>query len=362
MRRTERISPWQFVLLMVWVVEGTGLFTIPRMINHYVPFHDGWIAGALVIIGCLGVVAIYLAYVRVFPECDIETACKLAFGKWFGNICLFWIALWLYLASCSITREWSIYLENNYFPTTPIYILTLIIISVVSYAAYGGLEVIARMAEIISPFAFFILAILMFLPLNHAHLEYLFPVLSAGLGPVFHAGVPVASIATDLLVCLFMVTTLSDSSRGGRYLLYSSIIVTLMVVLTQGLTIVVLGATGTSMLFPFLETIRSIVYGQFLQRLDSFYVIVNLGTLFLKLSVFEYALIRSLKAFIGSSRHNELTWGIGALIWSGSIFLFRNTASLSHFLLDTLPAFDLSVVCLILFVIACGQMMRSKHT
>lgn len=346
------------MFLMLWLVEGSGLVTVPTTINYLAPFQDGWIVAALSFVAVLIIVLTYMGYVHVFSACSIESAFTMAFGKWLGGGCMLWVTLWTAVTCTAILREWSVFIENSFFPSTPLYILALILSCLCSYAVYSGLEVIARMAQLIGPIVVVVLLALMMLPLHHAHFEYLRPVLSSGWGPVVRAMVIPATFNLELMLSVFMVTSLKHATQAIRYLLYSGITLTGISILLQVVTIVVLGATGASMNFPVLEAVRSISYGEFLQRLDPFYVSISLAVIFIKLSIVEYVMVRGLQSIIRCQRYQDLVWGAGALIWAGSVSLYRNTGDVWHFILDSFPAYTLSVLFVIVSVIFVGWLHK----
>jgi len=360
-RETQTISSWQFMFLMLWLVGGSGLIIVPSAINYFAPVQDGWIAAAMSIVGVLISYSVYIAYTHVFPSCRIEVAFTMACGKWLGSACMIWVTLWAAIKCATALREWTAFIESNFFPSTPIYILALILACLCSYAVYSGLEVVARMAQLISPIIGIVLLMLMLLPLHHAHFEYLRPVFSSGWKPVVQAMIVPAAFNLELMLSIIVGESLKHARQGIRYLLYAGIAATGISILMQVISIVVLGASGASMNFPVLETVRSISFGEFMQRLDPFYVSISLAVIFIKVSVLEFVVVRSLQAIMRSRRYQDFVWGTGALLWAGSISLYRNTGDLWHFVLDSFPAYTLSVLLVIALVIFIGWLRKRMH-
>jgi spore germination protein (amino acid permease) len=334
----EQISRLQFVFLMYWIVIGDGILLIPLTIGQFV-IHDGWMVGPFFILGATAVSAVVHIFVRVFPGQNLIGALQTAFGFWLGRALGGWMVIWIFLSTCLIVRKETLFVTTNFFPNTPIYVATAVFMAPLIYAVFKGVEVVGRLAEIISPWAMATTVVLFLLALQNAHFSNVLPLLADGFSPVLRASLVPWMFGTNFIVALLMVNNLKEPRKMGRDVLISGAVVGSTGLFAEAVTTLVLGMIRSSTLFPVLEVIRAVRLGNFLERLDPLYVITVLTTMFLNVAVLFYTMLVAIQSLFGCKSYRPLVWGGALVLWSGAIFLMENSGRLLDYVIYTAPGY-----------------------
>lgn len=145
----ESLSLYQLFVMMVLVPYSTAvLFFLGSKANQ-----DAWIAMLIYILGGIALQLIYISLHNKFPRDTIITYMPKIFGKIPGNIIsVIYILQFTYLSS-RIVRDYAELSKIFGLKETPIIMTSMVLVLTVMYNVYCGIEVIARIAEMV----FFIL-------------------------------------------------------------------------------------------------------------------------------------------------------------------------------------------------------------
>jgi spore germination protein KB len=334
----EQISRLQFFFLMYWLVIGDGILTIPLTIGQFV-IHDAWMVGPMFILGALAVSAVVHIFVRVFPGQNLIDALQTAFGSWLGRVLGVWMITWMFLNTCLIVRKETLFVTTNFFPNTPIYISTAVFMAPVIYAVFKGVEVVGRLAEIISPVAIGTTVVLYLLALQNAHFSNVLPLLADGFSPVLRGTMVPWMLATNFILALLMVNNLKDPRKMGKDVLISGVVVGSTGMFAEAVITLVVGLIRSSTLFPVMEVIRSTRIGYFWERLDPLYVITVITTLFLNVAALFYTLLVAVQSLFGCKSYRPFVWGGALALWTGALFFMENSGRLMEYVIYTAPGY-----------------------
>jgi spore germination protein (amino acid permease) len=252
-----------------------------------------------------------------------------------GRAASFWFLSLMFINDCFVLREISLFVNTMVLPVTPIYLLTALFIIPVAYAVYQGLEVIGRMAEIITPVGVGITLILFLLAMQNADPSHIQPVLADGWKPVLQGGVVLWAFAWEFLLLLQLGDAVPPR-RLVKDLLITTLIITLAGVVAELTVPMVLGPSLTYSTYPILEVVRTIRFGEFIERLDTLYVMGAIMTIFLKLSLIHYVFVIGIRQWFALRHYRPAVWSGGAAVWAGSLFFIRDSAAMMDFFLYTL--------------------------
>jgi spore germination protein (amino acid permease) len=334
----EQISRLQFIFLMFWLVIGTGILLLPLTIAQFV-IHDAWMVGPIFILGAFFLSGIVYLFVRVFPGQNLIEAVQTAFGPWPGRVLGVWLLVWMFLNNCLILREMTLFVTTNFFPNTPIYVSAAVFMVPVIYAVFKGIEVVGRVAEIISPWAIGTTFALYLLALQNADFSNVLPLLADGFPPVFRASLVPWMFATNFIIALLMVRNLKDPRKMGKDVLISGVAVGLTGLLAESVTSLVLGPIRSSSLFPVLEVIRTIRIGYFLERLDPLYVITVITTMFLNVAALFYTMLVAVQSLFGCKSYRPFVTAGALAVGTGTFFLMENSGRLLEYVMYTAPGY-----------------------
>lgn len=167
------------------------------------------------------------------------------------------------------------------------------------------------------------------------------PILVNGWTPVLRAAViPSTSSSFQYLIALQFATSLSKGGKTlGRDLLLVGVFLSVAGLLIEGIIIAVLGSSATYLSLPVAEVVRGIRIGQFVERLDTIYVMGVITTMVVKNSILMYTMNSMIMDLFRLSTLKHVVWPAGAAIWAGDVLLFHNSPDLQEYLVYTTPAY-----------------------
>ncbi|CAB3390120.1 GerAB/ArcD/ProY family transporter [Kyrpidia spormannii] len=357
-----QLSRVQFVFLSTWLILGTGILTMPFAIGQFA-IRDSWIAPLLFAVTGGIVVGVIALFRRMFPGQSLVEGYHMAFGPIVGRAASLWFLYMTFLTESFVLREVSLFSNITVLPSTPNYVVTAVFMIPVAYAVYLGAEVVGRVGEIITPLGIAITLILFLLSMQHADPSHLRPVLADGWKPILQSGVVLWVYAWEFL----FVLQLREEVQQQR--LVKDLLITILIITSAGvvaeLTItMILGPSVTYSIYPILEVVRTIRIGDFLERLDTFYVMGVITTIFVKLSLIHYIFTTGLSHWFGLRHYRPTVWSGAAVVWTGSLFLIHNSVSLMNFILYTAWGyftFTAMVIPLLAVVVQWWRQRRGLH-
>jgi len=358
----EQLSRLQFIFLLMWVVMGTGYLTLPAAIAGFVG-SDGWMVPLFFLLSCLVMAAVVALFLKSFPGKTLVEGLVDAFGRWLGVAAGLWVLLWFYLILCTIVREVVLFINVAVLTRFPSYVTAALMVVALGYAVSQGVEVLGRLAQLITPVVALITIILLALAQQHSNPGNLLPVLANGWTPVLRGSVPTTVYAMELAVALLGVPIVGKPRQIPRDLLLASLVLAIAGLLIELTVILVLGPSVSHLNFPILEVVRTIEYGDFLGRFDALYVMSVVVTIFLKLGFLHYGLVSETQRLFRLSNPRDFVWSASFAVWAGSVAIFPNQARVNEFILySVFGYFGATVIILPLFAILVQRVRKWLDT
>ncbi|QQE81032.1 endospore germination permease [Alicyclobacillus sp. SO9] len=334
-----QVSRTQFRYLMLWLIMGTGILTMPLAIANFT-VHDGWIASLLFILGTGAAALIVKVFTNYFPSQSLTEALIESFGPWLGRVFGLWLLFWLLNQAALMARQFLVFAGITILPKTPEPLIAGVFFIPIAYAVFSGMEVIARFAQFVTPLSFLVVLFITGLIVPTMHPDMLLPILGDGWSPVFRAAIqPTVAFALQLVTALELVPHLKQPEKAAMDIVWIGIVITLFLAMIEVLIISVLGLTANYLQYPILEVVRGIRIGRFIQRFDTLYVLGIISVIFLKVSLYQYCFTSSLKTFTNAPSLRNLTLGSVAVTGAASLYLWRDSVELSHYMLFVTPAY-----------------------
>ncbi|UUZ95408.1 spore germination protein [Paenibacillus sp. P25] len=315
-----KISPNQLFTLIVLFEIGTAL-VVPLGMEAK---RDAWLA---IFLGLLGGLVLYLLYYRLFvhyPDLPLTSYIQRILGKWVGWPVGLLYVLFFFYGTARDLRDASELLTTASYYHTPLLMMSTLMILIVAYAVFLGLEVLGRAAEI-----FFMIIILfgftgnvLIFFSNAVKIENLLPVLENGWKPVLTAAYPqVLMFPFGETVCFTMMFPLLNKRdavlKSGLAAMGLSGLILIITILVE---IATLGVTNvTNSVFPLLKTVDKVTIGHFLERLDALAVLTLIIGDFFKVAVFYYAAYTGLTDLFNVKNQRKY------VVLTGTIVLFLST-------------------------------------
>jgi len=144
----ERISTSQLLCLMILYEIGTTiLFALGIKAKQ-----DAWIAIIIAMIIGFLLILIYTTIQKAYPNKHLGDIFLSVFGKWVGRVVILLYALYFSYFAATNFWEFGEIIVQLILLRTPLEIVLLLVMIVMLYAAFLGIEVIARTSEIFFPY------------------------------------------------------------------------------------------------------------------------------------------------------------------------------------------------------------------
>ncbi|RIV18047.1 hypothetical protein D2Q93_14560 [Alicyclobacillaceae bacterium I2511] len=352
----------QFVSLMVWLLMATGLLTLPFAIAHFT-IQDGWLVAFVFLAGAAVSIGVVVNYAHSFPGQSLTQGLTTAFGPWLGRLAGAWVVIWFYTSIATVYRELGLFLGTTVLPHSAPYHINALMALAIAAGLWLGLPSIARAAEFITPLATVFLVLILALALQNLDWNQFHPFFADGFTPVLRASLlPATTFACELVVSLQLLPRLNQPGKLGRDLWLAAGLVSLLLLISEFAVIGTLGNSIVYLNYPVMEVVRSVRVGEFIERLDTFYVMGVVAVLFLKLALLAYAGLSALQEVVSLSRHSIPTLAMAwtACVWASSILFFRDGLAVGHYIIFVTPAYFTATLVLLPLLASTVHVLRKS--
>lgn len=280
---------------------------------------DAWMA---ILLGMAGGLVLFLVYHRLFtyyPELTFTNYVQEIAGKWIGRIIGFlYIIYYIYLAA-RVLRDFVELLLSTVYTQTPQFVVTSLMMLTISYAIYKGIEVMARVAELLF-FLIYFMAIsggLLIVFSGLIHLENLKPILEDGLMPVIKTTLTqtINFPFGEMIVFTMILPILNEAKKAAHICIFAMVLSGMNIAITVLIDISTLGVDlYMRSPFPLLSAIQEIQLLDFLERLDVLFMLYLTIGGFMKIGVFYYAAVVGTVDLFKLKKPNKIIFPIGLLV------------------------------------------------
>ncbi|MFZ3588746.1 GerAB/ArcD/ProY family transporter [Bacillus sp. DJP31] len=323
---TEKISLWQlFILIFIFEMGSAIIVGIGNDAKQ-----DAWIAvGIASILG----IGLFLFYHRLSARIEGKNLFELleiAFGKWIGKFITFMYVIYFFYIAARVLRDFGELLVSSILPATPIEITVIMVMLIITYVLYLGLEVLGRTSEIFFPYVIlFIIGISLGIAFTgEIELENLLPILPEGVSPVLKAVFP--TLLTFPFGELIVFTLIMPYVSNAKYVARVGVLAVLaaggLLVYSSIVQITTLGYQMKNRSnFPLLSAAREISLLDFIERVDLLIVFIMMFGVIIKVAVFTYGGTKGLE-LIFNRPYRQFIFPLTMLIAYMSIFISEDFA------------------------------------
>lgn len=319
-----KISSYQLFFSIILVPYGSALlFLITPSAKQ-----DAWIAMLIYILPAIMLQIVYTALWSKYPDDTIVTYMPKIFGKVIGTtLSILYIIFFAYEAA-RVIRDITSLITITTMLKMSFNLITLLLISIVGYSVYLGMEDLCRAGQFIlfMLVSFFILEwIFLFTTPDILKFYNLKPVLEKGIMFVIKEGWKLITFPygeTVLLTMLYPFTV--ERSKVRKTAVLAIIFLGILLTLNSIMFICVLGIDfASTSLFPLLQTMRVIRVGDF-DRLDIFLIIIMIVGGFIKISLFTYGAMLGTAQITKLKNTKNLAVPFSILIFVTSLVIAKN--------------------------------------
>lgn len=300
------ISPYQIAMILIMVLIGAGVFSVPRLLAESAG------SNSLIILLFAGAIVLGLTYIiialncrfpgKTLPDYSIEIIGK-APAKVLTMLYVFYFLAFIAMEVRIISEIVKLFLLTE----APVELIILCMILTSTYAVRGGVECIGRISELFFP--------LLFIPFAFMLLPGLTDVDFSNLLPVFYGfekkllktlpglALSFAGFETLLIYMGFM----KEPRKTYKYALWGLAFVTVSYVIIAGLCISKFGIEWTKkMVWPVLGYVRSInLPGLFIERLDGVMLGIWILAIYSTVIILYFALTFSLSKVFATREQKQ---------------------------------------------------------
>jgi spore germination protein (amino acid permease) len=333
------INTNQFVWLLFILIASITSMQIPGMLitqagrDAWLSVIGGWFLDVML--------ALVYAYMGIrFPGQNFVQYSMTILGKNAGKIVGSLFPLF-FLVVCTILMRGLSQLMNLFFlPRTSLELILAAGLFVAAYAARQGIEVIARVTELMGPlFIISIISIGLFV-LPHADIKQLKPQLAFGVAP-FLVGSPLLLIFFGICIMMAMFIPLCNRPENGflgKFIAVSLGAVFVSIIVVSA--VAVFGyAQAKNMYAPGLELSRMIVLGRFFERVEIIWMMLATGAGIIASAQLLWAFSLGISQILDLSTYKPLVYPAALLTFMLSWASFNTHMDQMSFVHYTFPLF-----------------------
>lgn len=328
----ENVSPYQLTLLLITVVGGSAFFMLPGGAAKLAE-RDAWLTPIIATFPGAVAARIAIALAHRYPGQTFARYSREILGKYAGGALGFLLSLLTLHVSSVVLREVGEFLVSQIMPETPIAAFVSCVAFAAGYAAWHGLEVIARVNELVLPAGVFSGLLFLVLLLPQVDFGVFLPFLEEGLlRAIYGATLPTAFRVQLGVLCVLAPQVSQQASllkAAGAANLFLGAILTLTVVVVVGVLGTAAAANASFATFKSSELIR---YGEFFERLDAIIMVLWILLSALKTSILYYCSSVLAAHSLGLSNFRPLVWPVAVLSTTLSLLQFKDFLSLLKFM------------------------------
>ncbi|MGD8189364.1 GerAB/ArcD/ProY family transporter [Brevibacillus ginsengisoli] len=287
----EVISNKQFVSLITVIAIASPILYIPKAVTSTAN-RDGWYV--VLIAGFFGMInaLVILWLEKQFPGKNLMEINRILLGRFIGGLLNFVFILYFIDLCTWVLREFTEFLLITVEPTTPFYVYVTIGMILASFTAFHGLEVFARVSEIIFPIVFGIYLLVFCLLLNQYHPENLLPVLENGVVKPLKGMLETETLFGDIMIILMITNHVRKDQNTQKYLMMSMGWSTIFICASVVASIMDFGAETTSTLtYPTFTLIQDINIANILDRIDILVVAIWILGVYVKFTSYFFGAV-----------------------------------------------------------------------
>ena len=307
------INTKQFVWLLFIIITTFAVMQIPGMLIMQAG-RDAWLSvlGAWFLDVMLAIVYAYMG-IR-FPGENFVQYSITILGKYLGRMVGILFPLFFLLVCTIVLRSLSQLVDTVFLPTTPLNVILVSSYLVSALIGRKGIEVIARMTEILGPLFFLSIVTLCFLVIPSFHITRLKPQFDEGVAP-FLAGTPLMLTSFGVCIIMAMYIPLCNRPENGFLAKFSAVSMGALVVgLVTALSVGIFGIEDAQyMSSPGLHLAKMINFSNYLERVEMVWLMILVGSAIVASSSLLWAFGQGLAQVAGLKTYQPLIYP-GALI------------------------------------------------
>jgi len=356
-----RISRRQAVFLVTNAILATMVLYVPALLAKETG-QDAWVT--VILAGAAGVlyggIVVFLG--ARFPDKNLVEYSIELLGPWAGRAVGIVFGLFFLYLNGVVIREFSELLVSLVMPETPLVVFNILIVSLAAYGVYLGLEVFARVNEILFPTALFVGMVFIALAIPEMEFYHLKPALVHSLPALLRGSGLLFSFYLEMTALLMFYPSLRRPEEGKPISYQVGFLLGIAMLADIVGVIALFGPEETArLIFPTYELAKTVHLGGFVERIESLIVGIWITMGGLKVMVFYYVSVLAFAESCGLQDYKPLVLPAGMILAALAVLEFADTNQIRAFF-RYLPAFVGIVMGGITVLIYLTALIRTKDT
>ncbi len=283
-----KISGLQFSFLIIGFIEGSIMLT---SYASNITKHDTWLAVLAGFFIMVPFVYIYALLAKRLPGMNFAQIHRLIYGKYLGTLfSLLYVQYFLLILSFNIRDLGNFYI-TFFMRDTPLEVFLIIFTFTCACAVWNGLEVLARINQIIAVIVVLILIVTTLILLPKMDFSNLVPLMESSLKDFLHGSQIMAEIPLgEIVIFLTLTFGLNNTQKLTQNWLLGLFFGFLLLLMVTTRNTAVLGNTEELLISPSYQVVRLINIG-LLSRMDILFAMGYTFGMFLKCSILLYCVV-----------------------------------------------------------------------
>ncbi len=300
-----KISALQLAMMFYTSITVTGILFLPIVGYHFAE-RDYWIAPILSsIIGFMMVIVMFKLHNYYPKETIIQYSCSIL-GKVVGKVLGAFLLLHLFYVSFNAFWSYAGFVNDYFLPYTPKTVILGSLALICAVAARGGVEVIGRLAELITPLLVILFMLILILLLTEVDLRNLFPILGHGILPTIKASYFSNIWFSEFMYIGFFLPFLVNQKIEKKRVMISVLLVMITMVSLNMIMLLVFGKAMSGFSVPFSTAVQYINIYDFFTHLESLVMAFWIMGAFIKMTVLLYILSLGIAQWLNLSDYRPL--------------------------------------------------------
>ncbi|MCR2805912.1 GerAB/ArcD/ProY family transporter [Paenibacillus soyae] len=359
----KKITVRQFQILIILGLIGDAILIMPT-ITASSARQDAWLS-MLVAYAVGMLIGVFFALIanRIRQSESLIAASREVLGPWGGGFVGLLLVFNFFMCALSLLSEMSQFMTTQLMTETPVNAIIFVFLAVVILAFRYGVEVFARMGELLFPAFLVLFAFLVVFLLPQAEGDRLMPVASEGVLPILNGSVMAISITFMEMVVLLALAPHVSGSRGlTKPILSSFAIGGLLLSIVVLLCVMVLGPNlMETKLYPTFVLAQKLTIGNFLERMEAIIAFMWIITVFYKTLLLYYAAVAGIAQPLKLKENVMLTIPMAMIMMVFTVTSTPSITEYSYLLERYYPWFDLTFCLLVPSLLLAGLLVKKKH-
>jgi spore germination protein KB len=366
MKKIEKISSFQFFILVIMYVVGSSVLYIPTVLAANAK-EDAWIVGIIGGIIGVGIVFLYVKTAEASQGKDLIQMYDSVFGFILGKVFTVIFCFFCLILASLILRGIGDFMVTQIMPETPIEIIMGLFIFFVIFAQKYGVEVFARSAEIFFPWIIFLFSFGVSMILPDVQFNRILPILDNGIKPILKGTFSYLGFPYLECVLLLMILPYCNQFKlAKKSWVLGTVIGAIILLIPVVLSLMVLGPETTArQSYVTYVLAKKMGVPHVFERMEVIIAIFWIITIFYKLLLCSFSLTKSVGALLKVEDEKILTFPLGIFIFCTAIISGEDVVYLNDFSSNVWPFFALQTGLLlplfILLILKVKKIIKPKH-